>query len=157
MKMWQIRLLNLRNYTIKGNINIMNSDKVIDVNIAKSGIYYFVDTFYNTISKIDFIGYFEETVTTDWYEPSIFTNVKYYNHFFHETFDSGSKIEETMRWNKSSDFLFLTLDDAIEFLIDNFHNEADKERKQLENKIKNKAEELDKYLDKCDEDTIKFI
>lgn len=38
-----------------------------------------------------------------------------------------------------------------------FLNEADKERKQLENKIKNKAEKLDKYLDKCDEDTIKFI
>lgn len=135
----------------------MNFDKVIDVNTAKSGIYYFVDTFYNTISKIDFIGYFEETVTTDWYEPSIFTNVKYYNHFFHETFDSDSKIEETMRWDKRSDFLLLTLDDAIEFLIDNFHNEADKEREQLENKIKNKAEKLDKYLDKCDEDTIKFI
>lgn len=31
----------------------MNWDKVIDVNTAKSGIYYFVDTFYNTISKID--------------------------------------------------------------------------------------------------------
>lgn len=135
----------------------MNFDKVIDVNTAKSGIYYFVDTFYNTISKIDFIGYFEETVTTDGYESSIFTNVKYYNHFFHETFDSGSKIEETMRWDKRSDFLLLTLDDAIEFLIDNFHNEADKEREQLENKIKNKAEKLDKYLDKCDEDTIKFI
>lgn len=135
----------------------MNWDKVIDVNTAKSGIYYFVDTFYNTISKIDFIGYFEETVNTGWCVPLIFTNVKYYNHFFHETFDSGSKIEESRTWNKNDNFLLLTLDDAIEFLIDNFHNEANKEREQLENKIKNKAEKLDKYLDKCDEDTIKFI
>ena len=35
-----------------GDYNIV--DKVIDVNTAKPGIYYFVDTFFKTISKIDF-------------------------------------------------------------------------------------------------------
>ena len=132
-------------------------DKVIDINTAKPGIYYLVDTFYNTISKIDFIGSFEKTVTTDWDDHSIFKCVKYYNHFFHETHASGSKKEETMNWNKIHDFLLLTFDDAVEFLIYMFNEKADKEREQLENKIKNNAEKLDEYLDKCNEDTIKFM
>lgn len=132
-------------------------DKVIDVNTAKPGIYYFVDTFYNTISKIDFIGSYEKTVTTDWDDHAIFKYIKYYNHFFHESHASGCKKEESMNWNKIHNFLLLTLDDAIEFLIDNFHNVADKEREQLENKIKNNAEKLDNYLDKCNEHTIKFM
>ena len=132
-------------------------DKVIDVNTAKPGIYYFVDTFYNTISKIDFIGSFEKTVTTDWDDHSIFKCVKYYNHFFHETHDSGSKKEDSMTWNRYHNFLLLTFDDAVEFLIDNFHDKANKEREQLENKIKNDAEKLDSYLDKCNEDTLKFM
>ena len=132
-------------------------NKVIDINIAKPGIYYLVDTFYNTIIKIDFIRYFEKTVTTDWDDHAIFKYVKYYNHFFHETHASGSKKEEDMSWNKSNNFLLLTFDDAVEFLIYMFNERADKEREQLENKIKNAAEELNSYLDKCNEDTIKFM
>ena len=132
-------------------------DKVVDVNTAKPGIYYFVDTFYNTISKIDFIGFYEKTVTTDWDDHAIFKYVKYYNHFFHETHASGSKKEDSMHWNKYHNFLLLTLDDAIEFLADNFNNWADNEREQLENEIKENAEKLKNYLDKCDEDTIKFM
>lgn len=138
-----------------GDYNI--KDKVIDVNTAKPGIYYFVDTFYNTISKIDFIRYYEKTVTTDWDDHAIFKYIKYYNHYFHETYDSDCKTEESMVWNKSCNFLLLTLDDAIEFLVDAFHDWADNEREQLENKIKDKAEKTDNYLDKCNEDTIKFM
>ena len=137
------------------DINIIN--KVVDVNTAKPGIYYLVDTFYNTISKIDFIGSFEKTVTTDWDDHSIFKCVKYYNHFFHETHASGSKKEETMNWNKIHDFLLLTFDDAVEFLIYMFNEKADKEREQLENKIKDNAEKLDKYLDTCEDNTIRFM
>ena len=132
-------------------------DKVIDVNTAKPGIYYFVDTFYNTISKIDFIGSYEKTVTTDWCDNSIFKYIKYYNHFFHESHASGCKKEESMNWNTTRNFLLLTLNDAIEFLTNNFHNWADNERKKLENKIKNNEEKLERYLDKCDENTIKFM
>ena len=141
----------------KDLLNIMVWDKVIDVNTAKPGIYYFVDTFYNTISKIDFIGCFEKTVTTDWDDHAVFKYIKYYNHYFHETNASGPKTEESMKWNGRCNFLLLTLDDAIEFLVDNFHNWADNKREQLENEIKNNAEKLEKYLDKCDEDTIKFM
>lgn len=50
-------------------------DKVIDIKTAKPGIYYLVDTFYNTISKIDFIGYFEKTVTTDWDDHALAVTV----------------------------------------------------------------------------------
>ena len=132
-------------------------DKVIDINTAKPGIYYFVDTFYNTISKIDFIRSYEKTVTTDWDDHSIFKYVKFYNHFFHETHEYGSKKEEDISWNKSCNFLLLTLDDAREFLIYIFNEKADHERKQLENKIKNNSEKLDSYLYKCNEDTIKFM
>lgn len=132
-------------------------DKVINVNTAKPGIYYLVDTFYNTISKIDFIRYFEKTVTTDWDDHAIFKYVKYYNHFFHETHALGSKKEEDISWNKSNNFLLLTFDDAVEFLIYMFNKKADKEREQLENKIKDEAEKLDSYLDKCSDDTIKFM
>lgn len=132
-------------------------DKVIDVNTAKPGIYYLVDTFYNTISKIDFLGYYEETVTTDWDDHAIFKYVRYYNHFFHESHASGSKKEDSWPWNKSNNFLLLTFDDAVEFLIYMFNEKADKEREQLENKIKDNAEKLDSYLDKCSEDTIKFM
>ena len=141
----------------KDLLNIMVWDKVIDVNTAKPGIYYFVDTFYNTISKIDFIGCFEKTVTTDWDDHSIFKYVKYYNHFFHETHASGSKKEDSMNWNKYHNFLLLTFDDAVEFLIYVFNEKADNEREQLENEIKENAEKLKNYLDKCDEDTIKFM
>ena len=38
-----------------------------------------------------------------------------------------------------------------------FNEKADKEREQLENKIKDEAEKLDSYLDKCNDDTIKFM
>ena len=138
-----------------GDINIIN--KVVDVNTAKPGIYYLVDTFYNTISKIDFIGSFEKTVTTDWDDHLIFKCVKYYNHFFHETHASGSKKEETMNLNKIHDFLLLTFDDAVEFLIYMFNEKADKEREQLENKIKYNAEKLDKYLDTCEDNIIRFM
>ena len=138
-----------------GDINIIN--KVVDVNTAKPGIYYLVDTFYNTISKIDFIGSFEKTVTTDWDDHSIFKCVKYYNHFFHETHASGSKKKESMNWNKLHNFLLLTFDDAVEFLIYMFNEMADKEREQLENKIKDNAEKLDKYLDTCEDNTIRFM
>lgn len=137
------------------DINII--DKVIDVNTAKAGIYYFVDTFYNTISKIDFIRYYEETVATDWDDNATFKHIKYYNHFFHETHVSGSKKEDSMPWNKRCNFLLLTFDDAVEFLIYFFNKKADKEREQLENKIKNEAEKLNSYLDKCKDDTIKFM
>ena len=137
------------------DINII--DKVIDVNTAKAGIYYFVDTFYNTISKIDFIRYYEETVATDWDDNATFKRIKYYNHYFHETYDSDCKKEESMKWNKSCNFLLLTFDDAVEFLIYFFNKKADKEREQLENKIKNEAEKLNSYLDKCKDDTIKFM
>lgn len=132
-------------------------DKVINVNTAKPGIYYLVNTFYNTISKIDFIGSCEMTVTTDWDDHAVFKYVKYYNHFFHETHALGRKKEESMSWNKSNNFLLLTFDDAVEFLVYMFNEKADKEREQLENKIKNDAEKLDSYLDKCNEDTIKFM
>ena len=132
-------------------------DKVIDINTAKPGIYYFVDTLYNTISKIDFIGSYEKTVTTDWDDHAIFKYVKYYNHFFHESHASGSKKEHSMTWNKTCNFLLLTLDDAIEFLRGNLHNEAYKERKQLKNKIKKNTEKLNRYLDKCAEDNIRFM
>lgn len=132
-------------------------DKVINVNTAKPGIYYLVDTFYNTISKIDFIRYFEKTVTTDWDDHAIFKYVKYYNHFFHETHALGSKKEEDMSWNKSNNFLLLTFDDAVEFLIYMFNERANNGREQLENKIKTAAKELDNYLDKCNDDTIKFM
>ena len=138
-----------------GDYNIV--DKVIDVNTAKPGIYYFVDTFYNTISKIDFIKYYEETVTTDWDDHVIFKYVKYYNHFFYESHDSDRKKEEVITWNKRCNFLLLTFDDAVEFLIYIFNKNADKEREQLENKIKDNTEKLDSYLDKCSEDTIKFM
>ena len=138
-----------------GNLSIV--DKVIDVNTAKPGIYYFVDTFYNTISKIDFIGCFEKTVTTDWDEHVIFKYIKYYNHFFHETHASGSKKKDSMRWNKTCNFLLLTFDDAVEFLIYVFNKKADKERERLENKIKNDAEKLDSYLDKCNDNTTRFM
>ena len=132
-------------------------DKVIDIKTAKPGIYYFVDTFYYTISKIDFIGFYEKTVTTDWDDHSIFKYVKFYNHFFRESHDSGHKKEELITWNKTCNFLLLTLDDAIEFLIYVFNEKANNEREQLENKIKNDAEKLDSYLDKCNDDTIKFM
>ena len=132
-------------------------NKVVDVNTAKPGIYYFVDTFYNTISKIDFIGYYEKTVTTDWDDHSIFKCIKYYNHFFHETHASGSKKEETMNWNKRHNFLLLTFDDAIEFIIYKFHDWADFKREQIEKEIDDAGEKLDHYLDKCEEDTIKFM
>ena len=138
-----------------GDYNIV--DKVIDVNTAKAGIYYFVDTFYNTISKIDFIRYYEETVATDWDDNATFKRIKYYNHFFHETHVSGSKKEDSMPWNKRCNFLLLTFDGAVEFLIYFFNKKADKEREQLENKIKNEAEKLNSYLDKCKDDTIKFM
>ena len=138
-----------------GDFNI--KDKVIDINTAKPGIYYFVDTFYNTISKIDFIGSYEKTVTTDWDDHAVFKYVKYYNHYFHETYDSDCKKEESMNWNKSCNFLLLTFDDAVEFLIYVFNEKADNERKQLETKIKDNAEKLDSYLDKCNDDTIKFM
>ena len=51
----------------------------------------------------------------------------------------------------------MTFDDAVEFLIYFFNKKADKEREQLENKIKNEAEKLNSYLDKCKDDTIKFM
>ena len=137
------------------DVNI--KDKVIDINTAKPGIYYLVDTFYNTISKIDFIRYFEKTVTTDWDDHAIFKYVKYYNHFFHETHALGSKKEEDMSWNKSNNFLLLTFDDAVEFLIYMFNERANNEHKQLENKIKDEVEKLNSYLDKCNDDTIKFM
>lgn len=137
------------------DVNI--KDKVIDINTAKPGIYYHVDTFYNTISKIDFIGCFEKTVTTDWDDHAIFKYVKYYNHFFHETHALGSKKEESMTWTKYHDFLLLTFDDAVEFLIYMFNEKANYEREQLENKIKDNAEKLNSYLDKCNDDTIKFM
>lgn len=137
------------------DVNI--KDKVIDINTAKPGIYYHVDTFYNTISKIDFIGCFEKTVTTDWDDHAIFKYVKYYNHFFHETHPFGSKKEESMTWTKYHDFLLLTFDDAVEFLIYMFNEKANYEREQLENKIKDNAEKLNSYLDKCNDDTIKFM
>ena len=132
-------------------------DKVIDINTAKPGIYYFVDTFYNKILKIDFIGTFEKTVTTDWDDHAVFKYVKYYNHFFHETHASGRKKEDSIHWNKYHNFLLLTYDDAVEFLIYMFNEKANNEREQLENKIKNAAKELDSYLDKCNDDTIKFM
>mgnify|MGYP003301585600 CR=1 FL=1 len=132
-------------------------DKVIDVNTAKPGIYYFVDTFYNTIIKIDFIGSYEKTVTTDWDDHAVFKYVKYYNHFFHETHALGRKKEESMKWDKTREFLLLTYDDAVEFLIYMFNKKADNEREQLENKIKNDAEKLDSYLAKCNDNTTKFM
>ena len=85
-----------------GDINII--DKVVDVNTAKPGIYYFVDTFYNTISKIDFIRYYEKTVATDWDDNAIFKCIKYYNHFFHESHAYGSTKEESRNWNKTCNF-----------------------------------------------------
>lgn len=132
-------------------------DKVIDINTAKPGNYYFVDTFYNTISKIDFIGSYEKTVTTDWDDHAVFKYVKYYNHFFHETHASGSKKKESMLWNKSNNFLLLTFNDAVDFLIYMFNERADKEREHLENKIKDNAEKLDSYLAKCNDNTTKFM
>ena len=138
-----------------GDINIM--DKVVDVKKAKPGIYYFVDTFYNNISKIDFIKYYEENRVTDWDDHAIFRRIKYYNHFFHESHASGSKKEDSIGWNEKCNFLLLTFDDAIEFLTYFFNKKADKEREQLETKIKNEAEKLNSYLDKCEDDTIKFM
>lgn len=138
-----------------GDINIM--DKVVDVKKAKPGIYYFVDTFYNNISKIDFIKYYEENRVTDWDDHAIFRRIKYYNHFFHESHASGSKKEDSIAWNEKCNFLLLTFDDAIEFLTYFFNKKADKEREQLETKIKNEAEKLNSYLDKCEDDTIKFM
>lgn len=137
-----------------GDISII--DKVVDVKKAKAGIYYFVDTFFNTISKIDFIRYYEETVATDWDDKAIFKRIKYYNHFFHESHASGSKKEDTRTWDNCN-FLLLTFDDAVEFLTHNFHTWADNKRKQLENEISNKGKKLDSYLAKCDEDTIRFM
>lgn len=138
-----------------GDINIM--DKVVDVKKAKPGIYYFVDTFYNSISKIDFIKYYEENRVTDWDDNAIFRRIKYYNHFFHESHASGSKKEDSIGWNERCNFLLLTFDDAIEFIIHNHHDWADIKRKQLEKEIDNKEEELKRYLDKCNDDTIKFM
>ena len=132
-------------------------DKVIDINTAKPGIYYFVDTFYNTISKIDFIRTYEKTVTTDWDDHAVFKYIKYYNHYFHELNDTAIKKEDSIKWNGSCNFLLQTLDDAIEFLADIFNNWADNEREQLENEIKENAETLKNYLYKCNEDTIKFM
>ena len=65
--------------------------------------------------------------------------------------------EEDMSWNKTNNFLLLTFDGAVEFLIYMFNEKADKEREQLENKIKDNAEKLDSYLDKCSENAIKFM
>lgn len=138
-----------------GNINII--DKVVDVSTAKPGIYYFVDTVYNTISKIDFIRSYEETVDTDWDDNVIFTRIKYYNHFFHESHASGSKKEDSMPWNKRCNFLLLSFDDAVEFFVYMHHEWADNKRKQLEKEINDKAEKLDRYLDTCEDDTIRFM
>lgn len=138
-----------------GDINII--DKVVDVSTAKPGIYYFVDTVYNTISKIDFIRYYEETVDTDWDDNVIFARIKYYNHFFHESHASGSKKEDSMPWNKRCNFLLLTFDDAVEFFVYMHHEWADNKRKQLEKEINDKAEKLDKYLDTCEDNTIRFM
>lgn len=138
-----------------GDINII--DKVVDVSTAKPGIYYFVDTVYNTISKIDFIRYYEETVDTDWDDNVIFARIKYYNHFFHESHASGSKKEDSMPWNKRCNFLLLSFDDAVEFFVYMHHEWADNKRKQLEKEINDKAEKLDRYLDTCEDDTIRFM
>ena len=138
-----------------GDYNI--KDKVIDVNTAKPGIYYFVDTCFNTISKIDFIRSYTKTVTTDWDDHAVFKYIKYYNHYFHESVDTAIKKEDSIKWNGSCNFLLPTLDDAIEFLVNDFHDWADNKREQLENEIKENAEKLEKHLDKCNEDTIKFM
>lgn len=69
----------------------------------------------------------------------------------------GRKKEESMTWTKYHDFLLLTFDDAVEFLIYMFNEKANYEREQLENKIKDNAEKLNSYLDKCNDDTIKFM
>ena len=138
-----------------GDYNIV--DKVIDVNTAKPGIYYFEDTCFNTISKIDFIRSYEKTVTTDWDDHAVFKYIKYYNHYFYESTNTTIKKEDSINWNGSCNFLLPTLDDAIEFLVDDFHSWADNERKQLENEIKENGEKLEKYLDKCNEDTIRFM